>query len=310
MMALLSSSAATRPIRRHFDRRRLLSSPIHLYRRLILPYPKPNATCSASWRELGALPFLCAPQIRPSLEVAGFSGASPAAFRFCQQEPLALDAASLAVKECESDDELLAAVRLRVRTFYDEFDQSSGDQDQRRHLEEREFEALKDRIDGKRIGFKRVSCINATLPLSPLLGHADGLCSACMFSQNGEDRVVVATLDINQCLKLADELTGKRPEVLGAGLMRAYLSNVCVAKELQRNGLGFAIVSKSKAVARRWGINDLYVHVAVDNEAALKLYGKSGFVYENEEPAWQARFLGRPRRFLLWADLSQIELVV
>lgn len=33
------------------------------------------------------------------------------------------------------------------------------------------------------------------------------------FSQNGEDRVVVATLDINQCLKLADELTGKRPEV-------------------------------------------------------------------------------------------------
>lgn len=58
------------------------------------------------------------------------------------------------------------------------------------------------------------------------------------------------------------------------------------------------------------GINDLYVHVAVDNEAALKLYGKSGFVYENEEPAWQARFLGRPRRFLLWTDLSQIELVV
>ncbi|CAL9088025.1 unnamed protein product [Musa textilis] len=309
MMALLSSSAATQPIRRHFDRRRL-SSPVHLYRRLILPYPKPNPSCSATWRELGALPFPCAPQIRPSLEVAGFAGASLAAFRFCQQETLALDAASLAVKECESNDELLAAVRLRVRTFYDEFDQSSGDQDQRRHLEEREFEALKDRIDGKRIGFKRVSCINATLPLSPLLGHADGLCSACTFSQNGEDRVVVATLDINQCLKLADELTGKRPEALGAGLMRAYLSNVCVAKELQRNGLGFAIVSKSKAVARRWGINDLYVHVAVDNEAALKLYGKSGFVYENEEPAWQARFLGRPRRFLLWADLSQIELVV
>lgn len=128
-MALLSSSAATPPIRRHFDRRRrLLSSPIHLFRRLILPYPKPNPTCSASWRELGSLPFLCAPQIRPSLEVAGVAGVSPAAFRFCQQEPLALDAASLAVKECESDDELLAAVRLRVRTFYDEFDQSSGDQ--------------------------------------------------------------------------------------------------------------------------------------------------------------------------------------
>ncbi|RRT83349.1 hypothetical protein B296_00005366 [Ensete ventricosum] len=227
MMALLSSSAATPPIRRHFDRRRgLLSSSIHLYSRLILPYPKPDPTCSASWREPRALPFLCAPQIRPALEVAGFAGASPAAFRLCHNENLAVDAATLAVKECESDDELLAAVRLRVRTFYDEFDQSSGDQDQRRHLEEREFEALKDRIDGKRIGFKRVSCINATLPLSPSLGQADGLCSACtvshlccmnmQFSQNGEDRVVVATLDINQCLKLADELTGKRPEVWSA----------------------------------------------------------------------------------------------
>lgn len=53
------------------------------------------------------------------------------------------------------------------------------------------------------------------------------------------------------------------------------------------------------------GISDLYVHVAVDNEAAQKLYQKSGFIYENEEPAWQARFLGRPRRFLLWADLTQ-----
>lgn len=52
------------------------------------------------------------------------------------------------------------------------------------------------------------------------------------------------------------------------------------------------------------GISDLYVHVAVDNEAAQKLYQKSGFIYENEEPAWQARFLGRPRRFLLWADLT------
>ncbi|THU61456.1 hypothetical protein C4D60_Mb07t23470 [Musa balbisiana] len=75
-------------------------------------------------------------------------------------------------------------------------------------------------------------------------------------------RVVVAILDINQCLKLADELTGKRPErhaaysrvkqqidVPGDGLMRGSLSNVCFANELQRNGLGYVIVTKSKTVA-------------------------------------------------------------
>ncbi|XP_058113915.1 GCN5-related N-acetyltransferase 7, chloroplastic isoform X3 [Magnolia sinica] len=124
------------------------------------------------------------------------------------------------------------------------------------------------------------------------------------FSDNGEDRVVVGSLDLNQCLRLADEITGKRPEGIGADFARAYLSNVCVAAELHQNGIGYALVAKSKKIARQWGVTDLYAHVAIDNEPAKKLYTKSGFIYENEEPAWQARFLGRPRRLLLWADLS------
>lgn len=51
------------------------------------------------------------------------------------------------------------------------------------------------------------------------------------------------------------------------------------------------------------GITDLYVHFAVDNEPAKQLYMKSGFIYENDEPAWKARFLDRPRRILLWTGL-------
>lgn len=53
------------------------------------------------------------------------------------------------------------------------------------------------------------------------------------------------------------------------------------------------------------GISDLYVHVAVDNEPAKNLYTKCGFIYESEEPAWQARFLDRPRRLLLWLGLPK-----
>jgi len=44
---------------------------------------------------------------------------------------------------------------------------------------EREYEALKERVAGMRIGFKRVACINATLPLSPSLASARELCSSC-----------------------------------------------------------------------------------------------------------------------------------
>lgn len=48
-----------------------------------------------------------------------------ASFDVCnQEETLFLDAKSLMVKEYFTEDELLAAVRLRIRTFY-EFDDSS-----------------------------------------------------------------------------------------------------------------------------------------------------------------------------------------
>ncbi|XP_058113914.1 GCN5-related N-acetyltransferase 7, chloroplastic isoform X2 [Magnolia sinica] len=198
---------------------------------------------------------------------------SPIASHLCtDQNPITLDRPALSIAEAASEAELWAAVHLRVRSFYEFNDQTYGVEDHKRYLSEREFEALKDRIAGKRIGFNRVSCINATIPISQTLRSSNGLCTAC--------------------------------KGIGADFARAYLSNVCVAAELHQNGIGYALVAKSKKIARQWGVTDLYAHVAIDNEPAKKLYTKSGFIYENEEPAWQARFLGRPRRLLLWADLS------
>uniref|UniRef100_A0A2P2JDI9 Uncharacterized protein LOC105633600 isoform X2 n=1 Tax=Rhizophora mucronata TaxID=61149 RepID=A0A2P2JDI9_RHIMU len=123
------------------------------------------------------------------------------------------------------------------------------------YLAEREFEALKERLAGRATGFRRVSCINATLPLSQLSNMFDDFCAKCKFTNDGEDRVVVGTLDINQCMSLPDEIAGKKPEGIGADFARAYLSNVCVAKELHRNRLGYGLVAKSKDVAQEWGEN-------------------------------------------------------
>ncbi|GMY35496.1 FkbH domain containing protein [Fagus crenata] len=219
-----------------------------------------------------------------------------------------VDTSSLILAEAFSEDQLWAASCLRVRSFYDFNPTVYAIHDHKRYLAEREFEALKERVAGKREGFRRVSCINATLPLSEISNFSDDLCTECKFSDNGEERVVVGTLDLNQCLRLPDEITGMKPEGIGSDFARAYLSNVCVAKELHRNGLGYLLVAKSKIVAQDWGITDLYVHVAIDNEPAKKLYMKTGFVYENDEPAWQARFLDRPRRLLLWTGLPGIQL--
>ncbi|XP_066330111.1 GCN5-related N-acetyltransferase 7, chloroplastic-like isoform X3 [Miscanthus floridulus] len=121
--------------------------------------------------------------------------------------------AAVAVREFVTLDELRAAVRLRVRSFYEYAVDSVGTEDYRKALADREFEALQDRISGKMINFQRVSCINGTVPLSPSLMSAEELCSTCKFVEDGEERVVVGSLDLNQCLWLPDELTGKRPGV-------------------------------------------------------------------------------------------------
>uniref|UniRef100_A0A1J3DRF2 N-acetyltransferase domain-containing protein n=1 Tax=Noccaea caerulescens TaxID=107243 RepID=A0A1J3DRF2_NOCCA len=215
----------------------------------------------------------------------------------------AIDRSTIVISETASEDELWAAACLRVRTF-NEFDPSAYNiQDHRRYLAEREFEALKERISGKREGFTKVSCVIATLPLSQRSSSSEDLCSACKFSDGIEDRVVVGSLDLNQCRWLPDEIAGTKPEGFNVDFGRAYLSNVCVAKELHRNGVGYKLIETSKGVAREWGITDLYVHVTVDNEAAKSLYMKSGFERESAEPAWQARYLNRPQRLLLWLSL-------
>ncbi|KAA8522801.1 hypothetical protein F0562_009224 [Nyssa sinensis] len=179
------------------------------------------------------------------------------ASQLCEHETLNIDKSALNVAEAVSEGELWATACLRVRSFYN-FRPSVGIEDHKRYLAEREFEALKERVAGKREGFRRVSCINATLPLLQVSSFSDDLGITCKFSDSGEDRVVVGTLDLNQCVSLPDEITGMKPKGIGADFLRAYVSNVCVAKELHRNGLGYALVAKSKLVAENWGNNFSY----------------------------------------------------
>ncbi|KAH7436090.1 hypothetical protein KP509_05G001800 [Ceratopteris richardii] len=111
----------------------------------------------------------------------------------------------------------------------------------------------------------------------------------------------------------------KLPTHAGVGLMvaawhgpdgeerRGYLSNVCVAIAMQRNGIGTRLVKYAQVLALKQGISDLYAHVAVDNESATALYKKCGFELEDQERPADARLMARPARLLLWMDLSRLE---
>lgn len=172
-----------------------------------------------------------------------------------------------------------------------------------------EFEALKERIEGKRTGFGNVSCVVATIFVSDVPHFQDDQFSSCKIdgTRDGElrDQLVVGSLDLNQTAKLPDEICGAHPKGIEAHRNRGYLSNVCVAKELQRRGIGSTLIKHTKKLAQLRGISDLYTHVVAENESAKKLYEKNGFVVESEEKASEARLSGRPRRLLLWVHLEK-----
>ena len=63
------------------------------------------------------------------------------------------------------------------------------------------------------------------------------------------------------------------------------------------------LVGAAAEYAASRAVSDLYVHVAVDNAAAQRLYQQCGFVVEKQESAGAARALSRPARRLLHRKL-------
>lgn len=104
----------------------------------------------------------------------------------------------------------------------------------------------------------------------------------------------------------AEELIGKYPEdITLAAIERAYLSNVCVLRQVRRQGIAHQILEQACSYAYDVGARHMYVHVVEENNAARALYeNKCGFTVEQIENASMARSLNRPRRILLHKALS------
>ena len=112
---------------------------------------------------------------------------------------------------------------------------------------------------------------------------------------------------MNQGIKLpgewlAGDLPKDRPD------QRIYFSNVCVVPAARKRGIAQQLMLAGRTVAEEWGVEDVYVHVVVDNAPAKALYERLGFEWQKEEPPELAKNLGRPgaRRLLLHSAAGRI----
>lgn len=101
-------------------------------------------------------------------------------------------------------------------------------------------------------------------------------------SSSSSDLAVVGTLDVVAARAVDGEV------LLGGGASPAYLANVCVSAAGRRRGVGAALISTARSLARSWGCDGLFVHSLAVNEVAGRFYLGLGFVVEVEEGAAEA----------------------
>jgi len=224
----------------------------------------------------------------------------------------------LDIRVAESTAEYRAAGYLRATCFYTYPPDRSefAARTHRRMRGDLEWNAIENKVAGTEAGYEqtRVTCMVATLPVNngtelvaALKDELDPTCLLPADASHPYPRIIVASLDVNQGVKLpAEELGGCLPQlpVMDPTTGRAYLSNICTAPAMRRRGAAAALIAEAISFAKGQGVAHLYVHVAEDNPGAHKLYKKVlCFNQESEETDAFARRLGRPRRYLLHMPL-------
>jgi ribosomal protein S18 acetylase RimI-like enzyme len=70
------------------------------------------------------------------------------------------------------------------------------------------------------------------------------------------------------------------------GDAQAYVFLIAVDPAHQRQGLGTYLLSKAREQTHAWGLSELTLQVYLDNQSALKLYEKLGFVVKSQLLSW------------------------
>ncbi|KAI5065265.1 hypothetical protein GOP47_0019960 [Adiantum capillus-veneris] len=209
------------------------------------------------------------------------------------------------VREAVLDEEYWAAAWLRAEIYtegqpYFRALCNRYIESYQKRFAEQEFTALKRRCLGKQGQCLKCICLLAVAPEG--LRNEIGMISQLTL----RDRVI-GTLDVSIRQLVRGENFPK--EVVTASLFTVmeperrcgYIANVCVARSARRQGVASNLLEVAIKAAKSWKLKDLYVHVAINNTAARRLYLKTGFQVVEDTAAEPS--LRQEQLLCLWSAL-------
>ena len=104
----------------------------------------------------------------------------------------------------------------------------------------------------------------------------------------GSSSVIVGTIEI----ALRSSLWSNNPQ-------NPYISNLAVAPDYRRLGIGSQLLAACEQVALDWGYTETRLHVLDRNESAKQLYCKNGYQISQIEPNWGNLWFDCSPRLLL-----------
>lgn len=83
-----------------------------------------------------------------------------------------------------------------------------------------------------------------------------------------------------------------------------YLSNLATRPDYRRRGVASHLLRGCESMARRWGYQDICLHVLDNNKGARSLYQRLGYRIQQSDADLLTWFFNRPRQLLLHKNLQ------
>lgn len=94
------------------------------------------------------------------------------------------------------------------------------------------------------------------------------------------------------------EVALRSPSIWTTNVQYPYISNLAVANEFRRLGIGRQLLARCERTALNWGYQETRLHVLDSNDAAKQLYCGSGYQISQIEPNWGNLWENSPRLLL------------